>query len=155
MLLEGWTSTPVEYERLTRAEVVEHERYWAEMVLKARSLRRKYDRAVWLKDIKRAESLAEALRSLGPSMLYAHGRWERHGRWNRYYQVRGGAVHTTLTCRCINGETVLNPLPQFAGRSRQFIADRYKLCRHCGDTHTGDIPADRAYRSFKAYLLIT
>ncbi|SHW95262.1 Uncharacterised protein [Mycobacteroides abscessus subsp. abscessus] len=139
MLMQGWTVTQ-QAEPLPRAEIVEHERYWAQVVTELRNLRRKLEHARWRGDKEGAEDIAAQMRSHAPGLMYAHRRWERHGRWNRYYQVPSGAVHTTLTCRCINIETTLRPLPRLAGLRRARVASKYKLCRHCGTKTTADVP---------------
>lgn len=113
---------------MTRDEIIEHEREFSRMVLQARKLQRQLIRAQWAHDNARATELARQLSQLGPSIGYALAYWERHGRWNHYYRVPGGAIHTTLTCRTINPETVLEPLDALAGRRPVSVAG---LCRHC------------------------
>lgn len=113
---------------MLKGEIVEFEREYSRLVLDARAMQRKLIRARWAHDNERITDLVGQLAKLGPSLRYAHTYWARHGRWEHYYRVRGGSIHTTLTCRAINPETVLEPLCALAGRPRESVAG---LCRHC------------------------
>ena len=119
-----------------------------------RDLRRLNDSMMLRGDRERAQAALNELDALAERVFYAYRVWERRGRWNRYYRVANSdLMHTGLTCRSINPNTIAWLDWKLSGLPRHVVAEHYSLCRHCGRQDTGDITTEMFRDFFREHYL--
>lgn len=130
---------------------------WFELIREVKRKAKRFEQATRRGDKPTADLIEAELQHLGEQVLYAMRRWVRHGGWTRYYQVRGGVVHTSLACKTLGLHTVLELMPELSTKPIAEVAAAHKMCRRCGHRKTIEMAtqADLDWSLKRHYVFLT
>ena len=151
--LWGGRSLP-RHRKFSKVEMEKHDHDWGELIHTVRAACRRYEQACLRGNLEQASRVYAEIQEYKTPVSYAYGQWRRHGSWPRYFQVNGGLLHTTITCRTINVHTIIKLLSHLSGVPLEVVRQDWQLCRHCGHIATGDVPDEWRMRVLRQWHLI-